>query len=232
MKPNDIVAAFLKVDNDEYPSWFSASDRKLLKSVAKDDDTPHAVVAKDGSGDYSSIQEAIDAYPNKSNNQGFKTWKTTTFISFQTCKTLVTAIGIGFIAKSIGFVNTTGSDGHQVMAVRVTSNYSTLIVRKSNNNDEKYTVTAQVRSIRQQTATMVIHNCTIVPDEKFFPNSMGIVALFPKEVRGKRVKWSGAKGISKDQAQAYTVLKLLKSDQFLDDVGIPHDGLIYSNTYL
>ncbi|KAJ0049565.1 hypothetical protein Pint_16693 [Pistacia integerrima] len=53
----------LEVDIDEYPSWFSTSDRKLLKFVAKDDDTPHPVVAKDGSGDYSSIQEAIDAYP-------------------------------------------------------------------------------------------------------------------------------------------------------------------------
>ncbi|KAJ0049541.1 hypothetical protein Pint_16713 [Pistacia integerrima] len=130
MKPNDIVASFLKVDNDEYPSWFSASGRKLLKSMAKDDDTPHDVVAKDGSGDYNSIHEAINAYPNKtivpgskSNSQGFKTWKTATFISFQTCKTLVTAIRTGFIAKSIGFVNTVGSDGHQAMAVRVTFDY-------------------------------------------------------------------------------------------------------------
>ncbi|KAJ0104598.1 hypothetical protein Patl1_19396 [Pistacia atlantica] len=158
-------------------------------------------------------------------------------VSFQTCKTLVTVIGMGFIAKSMGFVNTTGFDGHQAMALRVASDYSTifhykidgyqtsfstLIVRKSNNNDENYTVTAQVRRIRQQTATMVIHNCTIVPDEKLFLDklkaqvylalrkilfktyvydmSMGIAALVPKEVRGKRVKWSGAKGISKDQA--------------------------------
>ncbi|KAJ0049562.1 hypothetical protein Pint_16698 [Pistacia integerrima] len=45
----------LEVDIDEYPSWFSALDHKLLTSAAKDDDTPHAAVAKDGSGDYSSI---------------------------------------------------------------------------------------------------------------------------------------------------------------------------------
>ncbi|KAJ0113068.1 hypothetical protein Patl1_00791 [Pistacia atlantica] len=49
----------------------------------------------------------------------------------------------------------------------------------------------------------------------------------PGSNRGKRVKWSGAKGMSKAQAQAYTVSKLLKSDQFLDDVGIPQAGLIY-----
>ncbi|KAJ0105436.1 hypothetical protein Patl1_19386 [Pistacia atlantica] len=209
------------------------ADRKLLKFVAKDDDTPHAVVAKDGSGDYSSILEAIDAYPNK---------------------TIVP--GTGFIAKSVGFMNTAGSDGHEVVALRVASDYSTifdcriddatviiqsstLIIRKSNNNVEKYAVTALVRSIRQQTATVVIHNCTIVPDEKLFLDrkilrktpvynmSMGIAALVPKEVRGssglvlnKRIRLG----------QAYTVLKLLKSDQFLDDVGIPLDGLIYSNT--
>ncbi|KAJ0105432.1 hypothetical protein Patl1_19388 [Pistacia atlantica] len=120
----------LEPDIDEYPSWFSALDRKLLKYVAKDDNTPHAVVAKDGSGDYSSIQEAIDAYPSKtivpgskSNCQGFKTWKTAPSISFQTCKTLVTTIGMGFIAKSIGFVNTAGFDGHQAMAVRVAFDY-------------------------------------------------------------------------------------------------------------
>ncbi|KAJ0049564.1 hypothetical protein Pint_16692 [Pistacia integerrima] len=57
--------------------------------------------------------------------------------------------------------------------------------------------------------------------------SMGIAALVPKEVRG-------SSGLVLNErirlGQAYTVLKLLKSDQFLDDVGIPHDGLIYSNT--
>ncbi|KAJ0113069.1 hypothetical protein Patl1_00792 [Pistacia atlantica] len=120
----------LKVDNDKYPSWFSASDRKLLESMAMDNDTAHAVVAKDGSRDYSSIQEAIDAYPkdlqgryvtivtgSKSKSLGLKTWKTAIF----------TAIGTGFIAKSMGFMNTAGSDGRHAVALRVASDYSAIL---------------------------------------------------------------------------------------------------------
>ncbi|KAJ4727907.1 Pectinesterase [Melia azedarach] len=50
----------LQAANDGYPSWFSAADRKLL---VKNEWTPTAVVAQDGSGDYKTIQEALDAYP-------------------------------------------------------------------------------------------------------------------------------------------------------------------------
>ncbi|XP_031279519.1 probable pectinesterase/pectinesterase inhibitor VGDH2 [Pistacia vera] len=49
---------------------------------------------------------------------------------------------------------------------------STLIVRKSNDKVEKYAMIAPVRSIRQQTTTMVIHNYTIVLDEKLFPDRL------------------------------------------------------------
>lgn len=49
-------------NNNGYPSWFSHKDRKLL---ARNKWTPNAVVAKDGSGQYKSIQAAVDAYPNK-----------------------------------------------------------------------------------------------------------------------------------------------------------------------
>lgn len=48
-----------------YPEWFSASDRKLLRAtnVAPMRVKPNAVVAKDGSGQYKTIQHAIDAIP-------------------------------------------------------------------------------------------------------------------------------------------------------------------------
>lgn len=57
----------VEVDSEGFPTWFSAADRKLLaknwRSVVK----PNVVVAKDGSGRFKTIKEAIDSYP-----QGFK----------------------------------------------------------------------------------------------------------------------------------------------------------------
>ncbi|KAL5863132.1 hypothetical protein ACOSQ3_000646 [Xanthoceras sorbifolium] len=52
----------LQVDNDGYPSWFSAADRRLLAKKGGHL-KPNAVVAKDGSGQYKTIQAALDAYP-------------------------------------------------------------------------------------------------------------------------------------------------------------------------
>ncbi|KAG9454138.1 hypothetical protein H6P81_007042 [Aristolochia fimbriata] len=54
--------------NGEYPSWVRSRDRKLLQSSAgaiKSD----VVVAKDGSGKYKTIQEAVDAAPEKSSSR-------------------------------------------------------------------------------------------------------------------------------------------------------------------
>ncbi|KAL2346455.1 hypothetical protein Fmac_000455 [Flemingia macrophylla] len=55
----------LNLDPDGYPSWMSIADRKLLDGNAV---TPNAVVAKDGSGQYKTILDAINAYPK--NHQG------------------------------------------------------------------------------------------------------------------------------------------------------------------
>lgn len=51
-------------DGKGFPSWFSASDRKLL---ANGGPPPNAVVAKDGSGKFKTIADAIASYP-----KGFK----------------------------------------------------------------------------------------------------------------------------------------------------------------
>ena len=57
-----------EVDSEGLPTWFSAADRRLL---AKHQDgggpSPNVVVAKDGSGKFKTVKEAIDSYP-----QGFK----------------------------------------------------------------------------------------------------------------------------------------------------------------
>lgn len=49
------------LDHDGYPTWMSIADRKLL---AKGNSVkPNAVVAKDGSGQFKNVLDAINAYP-------------------------------------------------------------------------------------------------------------------------------------------------------------------------
>ncbi|KAJ3687393.1 hypothetical protein LUZ61_016557 [Rhynchospora tenuis] len=48
------------VDRQGYPTWLSTGERKLLSDSQK----PDATVAQDGSGDYKTISEAIDAIPS------------------------------------------------------------------------------------------------------------------------------------------------------------------------
>ncbi|XP_058770331.1 pectinesterase-like [Vicia villosa] len=57
-----------EIDDEGLPTWFSATDRKLLaKHPGGGGPPPNAVVAKDGSGKFKSVKEAIDSYP-----KGFK----------------------------------------------------------------------------------------------------------------------------------------------------------------
>ncbi|KAK9991971.1 hypothetical protein SO802_026956 [Lithocarpus litseifolius] len=142
------------VDDNEYPEWLSAKDRKLLQSNSGGQVKPNAIVAKDGSGQFKTITAALDAYPKastgryviyvkagiydeyiivtknqvnvfmygdgpqktiitgkKSFREGVSTYQTASFA----------AIGAGFIAKSMGFQNTAGPEGHQAVALRVQS---------------------------------------------------------------------------------------------------------------
>ncbi|XP_078448381.1 putative pectinesterase/pectinesterase inhibitor 13 [Wolffia australiana] len=47
----------------DYPEWFSESDRRLLAAAAKGNVKPDAVVAKDGSGQFKTINAALNAIP-------------------------------------------------------------------------------------------------------------------------------------------------------------------------
>lgn len=61
-KPKFMGRKLLGVDEKGYPSWMSEDDKKLLESgdVVLE---PDAVVAKDGSGQFTTIMSALAAYP-------------------------------------------------------------------------------------------------------------------------------------------------------------------------
>ncbi|CAN1141792.1 Probable pectinesterase/pectinesterase inhibitor 58 [Linum perenne] len=147
------------LQDNGYPRWMSATDRKLLAS--NPNMVPNAVVAKDGSGKFKTISAALAAYPpnlqgryviyvksgvyneqvtvgKKMKNvymygdgprksiltghlsfakDGLGTWKTASFV----------VEADGFIAKSMGFQNTAGPEGHQAVAVRSLSDQSAFI---------------------------------------------------------------------------------------------------------
>ncbi|KAK7259137.1 hypothetical protein RIF29_24736 [Crotalaria pallida] len=54
----------VEVDDEGTPTWFSHADRKLLKAGWRTRvNKPNVVVAKDGSGQFKTIKEAINSYP-------------------------------------------------------------------------------------------------------------------------------------------------------------------------
>ncbi|KAH7516918.1 pectinesterase [Ziziphus jujuba] len=100
---------------------------------------------------------------NKSNRGGFSTFRTASF----------SAIGPGFICKSMGFRNTAGPDGHQAVALRVQSEMSAFF----NCRMDAYQDTLYVQAGRQfyrncvisgtidfifGDSTAVIQNCKII----------------------------------------------------------------------
>lgn len=52
-----------KPHNDEYPQWLSADDRRMLGAIRTSRPRPNVVVAKDGSGQFKTITDAVNAMP-------------------------------------------------------------------------------------------------------------------------------------------------------------------------
>ncbi|MCI45557.1 putative pectinesterase/pectinesterase inhibitor 21-like, partial [Trifolium medium] len=57
-----------EIDNEEgFPAWVSATDRKLLAQMQgkgwRSKVKPNVVVAKDGTGQFKTIMDAINSYP-------------------------------------------------------------------------------------------------------------------------------------------------------------------------
>lgn len=57
---------FLSKRSKKFPSWVTKNDRKLLETSAMEGIKADLVVAQDGSGNYSTISEAISAAPSRS----------------------------------------------------------------------------------------------------------------------------------------------------------------------
>uniref|UniRef100_A0A7N0TY59 Pectinesterase n=1 Tax=Kalanchoe fedtschenkoi TaxID=63787 RepID=A0A7N0TY59_KALFE len=138
--------------HDHFPTWVSTKDRKLLLFGGEAD----AVVAKDGSGDYTTVGEAIKAasggkgryviyvksgvYKEKirTSRDGITLigdGKDSTIIegssSVRGGSSLIGSAtfvvsGDGFIARDIGFWNTAGVEGEQAIALAVASDHALL----------------------------------------------------------------------------------------------------------
>jgi len=191
---------------DDFPSWLSPGDRRLLRTSANDV-VPNVIVAQDGSGNFKTITQAIAAAPEKSpkryvikvkkgtykeNVQVGKTKTNIMLIGEGMEATIVTgsrnvidgsttfnsatfaAVGNGFMAQDMAFVNTAGPQKHQAVALRVGSDQSVLYRCKI----AAYQDTLYAHSLRQfyreckisgtvdfifGNAAVVFQSCILVP---------------------------------------------------------------------
>ncbi|KAJ4708722.1 Pectinesterase [Melia azedarach] len=140
---------FLNQDQVDFPNWVSTKTRKLLQAKGIN---ANAVVAKDGTGNYKTVSEAINAasgnrfviyvkagvYKEKirTNKDGITLigdGKYSTIItgddsvaggSSMPASATFTITGDGFIARDIGFHNTAGPGGQQALALNAASDRS------------------------------------------------------------------------------------------------------------
>ncbi|GLJ52722.1 hypothetical protein SUGI_1122540 [Cryptomeria japonica] len=123
--------------DDRFPSWLSREDRRLLLQTAAGVNLTGNVVtvAQNGSGNYTTITDAINAVANKSANRSviyvtagvYQLRKrgesvvdnSTTFNS----ATLATT-GKGFLARDLTIENTAGAIKQQAVALRVGADFS------------------------------------------------------------------------------------------------------------
>ncbi|KAL3625253.1 hypothetical protein CASFOL_030707 [Castilleja foliolosa] len=140
-----------KRQQQDFPGWLSVRNRKLLQST---EIKANVVVAKDGSGNFKTVSEAIKAATGGrfvihvkagTYNEIINTNKDgITLIGDGKYSTIITAggsvgsgsslrgsatfsiTGDGFIARDIGFQNTAGPESNQAVALTVSSDHSVL----------------------------------------------------------------------------------------------------------
>ncbi|CAA6664187.1 unnamed protein product [Spirodela intermedia] len=142
------------VDEEGFPTWMSAADRRLLQQSTV---TPNVVVAADGSGDFKTVSAAVAAAPSGSSKRYVIRIKAGTYrenVDVPKSKTnimfvgdgrgstvitgsrnvvdgsttfnsaTVAVVGGGFLARDLTFQNTAGPSKHQAVALRVGSDLS------------------------------------------------------------------------------------------------------------
>ncbi|URE34411.1 pectinesterase [Musa troglodytarum] len=211
---------------DGNPSWASHGDRRLLQTSATPQFTPNVTVAKDGSGDFTTISGALAKAPKKLLHGRYviyvkegvyeetvevdkNTWNITMYGDGEQ-KTIVTgsknfidgvktyhtatfaAIGDGFMAVDMAFLNTAGANKHQAVALRVQADRAIFLQCRM----EAY----------QDTLTLSYAEY----------NNKG-----PGADTSKRVNWAGFKVISQEEASAYTVAPFIQGDDWISKMGAP-----------
>ncbi|KAL8544771.1 hypothetical protein ACS0TY_005117 [Phlomoides rotata] len=119
---------------DGFPSWISGADRRLL--AAAGGAAPNAVVAKDGSGKFKTIKDALASYPAKHEGRFVIYVKAGVYdeqviVDKKKPNVYIYGDGIGktiiydaanegenFVARAMTFRNEAGPEGHQAVAFR------------------------------------------------------------------------------------------------------------------
>lgn len=66
---SNVDEAMESLNGDQFPSWVTSRDRKLLDASFAKDIKANVVVAKDGSGKFKTVAEAVAAAPDNSNTR-------------------------------------------------------------------------------------------------------------------------------------------------------------------
>nr|XP_011470454.1 PREDICTED: probable pectinesterase/pectinesterase inhibitor 46 [Fragaria vesca subsp. vesca] len=98
------------------PEWLHQTDRRLIESsdLRK---KASIVVAKDGSGKYKTIGDALKAVPDKSKKRTVIYVKKGVYFENVRVEKSKWNVVVGFVARDIGFRNTAGAAKHQAVAL-------------------------------------------------------------------------------------------------------------------
>ncbi|XP_010271093.1 PREDICTED: pectinesterase-like [Nelumbo nucifera] len=171
------LAAYPKKNNGRYVIYVKAGVYEEYITVTKE----QVNVFMYGDGPTKTIITG-----RKNNRQGVPTFQTASF----------TAIGKGFIAKSIGFQNTAGPEGHQAVALRVQSDMSaffncrmdgyqdTLYVQTHRQFYRNCVITGTIDFIFGDSSTVIQNSLIIV--RKPMDNQQNTVTAHGRKDKGER----------------------------------------------
>lgn len=102
-----------KVDHQGFPTWVTRKDRRLLQAVGGNDTKADLVVAKDGSGNFTTVGAAVGAAPNSSTTRFviyIKAGAYFEYVEVDKKKTMIMLVGDG-IGKTLIKGNRSVVDG-------------------------------------------------------------------------------------------------------------------------